>query len=480
MELDHLYEQALAAYSERLKAAVARMREVRTPEDFTAAERELHALTRELAADMTERVLSDACADKERRRLALASAREVAAARGIEMRTEKAREVPIRTLSGQVIRVRSPSASAIPRGGKRRARGSSGTGVHYVLDELGIRDRSTPALRLLVSHAVCEANSVTAAREVLAKSGVEVPHKTALRLTYVVADAALRARAKAIKRGKVGPKTPLAGKHVVASIDGGRLNTRRRTGGAWTKGGRRNFETNWREPKVLSIYVVDEQGKRDKKLRTVLDATLGDADAAFELLTHHLVRLGAKDAKKLTFVADGAPWIWARTDALREELALSHDQFTEVLDYFHAVERLGEIADRTLTGDDDAKRAWLGILKGYLKAGDVEAIERALHSDREEPGVATDLAFLDTHRERLRYQEYRSAGHPIGSGAVESAVRRVVNLRMKGPSVFWTEEHAEGILHLRAHAKSRRWDELEARVHTETRWRPTSRVVRAA
>ncbi len=87
---------------------------------------------------------------------------------------------------------------------------------------------------------------------------------------------------------------------------------------------------------------------------------------------------------------------------------------------------------------------------------------------------------MDPERVGLRYQRYRAAGHPIGSGAVESAVRRVVNLRMKGPSVFWTEEHAEGILHLRAQSKSGRWDELECRVHTETRWRPTARVVRAA
>ena len=48
---------------------------------------------------------------------------------------------------------------------------------------------------------------------------------------------------------------------------------------------------------------------------------------------------------------------------------------------------------------------------------------------------------------------------PIGSGAVESCIRRVVNLRMKSPSTFWDEENAEGIMHLRALYKSGRWDE---------------------
>ena len=42
-----------------------------------------------------------------------------------------------------------------------------------------------------------------------------------------------------------------------------------------------------------------------------------------------------------------------------------------------------------------------------------------------------------------------------------------------------TEDHAEGILHLRAHTKSGRWDELERTVLRNTRWRPSSRIVRA-
>ena len=47
----------------------------------------------------------------------------------------------------------------------------------------------------------------------------------------------------------------------------------------------------------------------------------------------------------------------------------------------------------------------------------------------------------------------------MGSGAVESAVRRVVNLRMKGNSIFWLEENAESFLHLRCAYKAGRWRE---------------------
>ena len=90
--------------------------------------------------------------------------------------------------------------------------------------------------------------------------------------------------------------------------------------------------------------------------------------------------------------------------------------------------------------------------------------------------MESEADYWARNRERLRYAAFRRKGLPIGSGAVESSVRRVVNLRMKGASITWTEEHAEGILHLRAHAKSGRWDELEQTVLAATGWRPTARA----
>ncbi len=43
---------------------------------------------------------------------------------------------------------------------------------------------------------------------------------------------------------------------------------------------------------------------------------------------------------------------------------------------------------------------------------------------------------------------------------MESAIRRVVNQRLKGNSIYWTEEHAEDVLHLRSFLKAGRWGEV--------------------
>jgi len=47
-------------------------------------------------------------------------------------------------------------------------------------------------------------------------------------------------------------------------------------------------------------------------------------------------------------------------------------------------------------------------------------------------------------------------------GAVESAIRRVVNLRLKGPCIFWCKESAEAILMLRSYHKAGRWNLLKS------------------
>ena len=51
--------------------------------------------------------------------------------------------------------------------------------------------------------------------------------------------------------------------------------------------------------------------------------------------------------------------------------------------------------------------------------------------------VWTELSYLERHGEQghLDYARFRRRGVPLGSGAIESAIRRVINLRLKGNSI---------------------------------------------
>ena len=66
----------------------------------------------------------------------------------------------------------------------------------------------------------------------------------------------------------------------------------------------------------------------------------------------------------------------------------------------------------------------------------------------------------------MAYQTVRALKLPIGSGAIESAIRRVINLRLKGNSISWYEENAEGMMLLRCLVLSNRWDDSFVEIST--------------
>jgi hypothetical protein len=76
------------------------------------------------------------------------------------------------------------------------------------------------------------------------------------------------------------------------------------------------------------------------------------------------------------------------------------------------------------------------------------------------PTLATQIDYLRRHGEagRLKYTYFKGIGVPLGSGAIESTIRRVVNMRLKSNATFWKSENAEAMLQVRASVVSNRWD----------------------
>src|SRR5713101_8521913 len=93
---------------------------------------------------------------------------------------------------------------------------------------------------------------------------------------------------------------------------------------------------------------------------------------------------------------------------------------------------------------------------------------RALATTYRSKAIPRALGYVVTHAHRMRYVTLERRQLPIGSGQVESAVRRVVNLRFKAPGSFWRETTVSGLMHLRAAFKAGRWDEVMQGVLTGT------------
>jgi len=364
------------------------------------------------------------------------------------------------------VRVHTAQGLAVPvwvtyyrRKGQRRA-GKRYAGGYAGLVLLGIYDRCTPALASEVSLCAAMLGSLDEAQAVLADRGVELDTKTVRTIAYRYA---ARARLEQQIERTVFEDT-VAGRRVVISSDGGRLRLRETKRGPKTKKGRRRYTGAWREPKVLIVYVVDAEGKRDASFAPVIDATLKGPDAVFALLRTYLQRLNITQADQVLFIADGAPWIWKRVPLLVHALGLAAEQVHELLDFYHAVQHLGQVAALRKDWSAQARTRWRTQQRHLLLRGEVEQVIAAVRSicrGRHSKAIRTHREYFIKNQSRMAYAKLMALKLPIGSGAIESTVRRVVNLRLKGPSICWCRASAEAILLLRSYYKAGRWNLLK-------------------
>src|SRR5438270_10939544 len=201
--------------------------------------------------------------------------------------------------------------------------------------------------------------------------------------------------------------------------------------------------------------------------RPWIDGTMKGPDHLMELLAFHLHRLGASQAKAVSFVSDGAPWIWNRLDWVIARAGLDPKRVERVLDFYHAAHHVS-LALQALGLPEAERTAAYRALRHQLRAGRsrevVATLRRMAQAQPFDSGGWVEIEFLEKHEAHLRYDWFRYRGRPLGSGAVESAIRRVINLRLKGNGIYWREENAEAMLVLRAAALTGRWEEAMERV----------------
>ena len=338
---------------------------------------------------------------------------------------------------------------------------------------LGIRKGSTPALQSRVGRLTALLPSIELAREELGRQGSALDEKTVHRVARQLGAEVLATRTRDLLRfrdGRLPAGRDMAGQHVVAQVDGGRVRIRTQVETTKRDGvkHRRKIRVEWREPKLLILYVSDRKGRMLKGTRPWIDGTMNGPDHLMELMAFHLHRLGAARAKAVTFVSDGAPWIWNRLDWVIGRAGLDPRRTERILDCCHAAHHVS-LALQAL-GLPEAQRAEkYRALRHQLRAGRsrevVAALRRMAQAQPFESAVWVEIEFLDKHEAHLRYDWFGYRGRPLGSGAVESAIRRVINLRLKGNGIYWREENAEAMLVLRAAALTGRWEEMMERAH---------------
>jgi hypothetical protein len=220
------------------------------------------------------------------------------------------------------------------------------------------------------------------------------------------------------------------------------------------------FRDGWHETKVGVVFAAQEQpGPEEAAIRASGQhylAHIGAMEQAGRKLYAQALQQGYRAAEEtVVCLADGASANW-------EQFALHFPRRVEVLDWYHATEHLWA-AGNGLYGEKSAQaRAWVEERTADLWQGKVEAVLHSLQQATQDPrgeAAAAQIHYFSHNQERMRYDQYRSRGYPIGSGTVESACKQLVGARLCQAGMRWKQQGAQAILNLRAALLSGDWQQ---------------------
>lgn len=206
-----------------------------------------------------------------------------------------------------------------------------------------------------------------------------------------------------------------------------------------------------REVRCGAVYEPDWEAGRSpedcRALRKEYFATLESKETLMKAVCAAVERRRPTPSTPVAALADGDPnwWRW---------YAQYLPNRVEILDFYHAMEHLGEVARVRFRNETDRK-GWLEKRRKSLQLSGPSLLLDDL--EKWEPKTAearklrdAKLGYFRNNRARMDYPDYLAAGFPIGSGAVEGAGRHLVGDRFKQTGMRWKVPTAEPLLQLRA------------------------------
>lgn len=236
----------------------------------------------------------------------------------------------------------------------------------------------------------------------------------------------------------------------------------------------------WAEVKTLAIGTVKQRvvkGEEEVSTEELSSfSRMADHESFKRLALVETHRRGTENAGEVAAVNDGAEWEQGFVDDHRPDAV-------RILDWGHSTEHLSAAAQAVFGAGTAQTSEGLGGQLKELKHGDPEKVLNGLRGLRDgllarEEGerdggalklVTESLGYLEKRRDQIRYAEFMAAGLPIGSGAVESGNKRVVEFRLKGSGMHWAREHVNPMGALRNVVCSDRWDEAWAQIVEQVR-----------
>jgi len=210
----------------------------------------------------------------------------------------------------------------------------------------------------------------------------------------------------------------------------------------------------WKEAKVGVLYRHDPLTSKPVPKSARYVAVVNGMGEFAPVLEEALEVENIDDVAKVVWLGDGAVSNWNLADQLAPDAV-------QILDWHHAVEHAMACGRVLLDEESPLLPAWQQRAEQLLAAGDPDALVSEVmdclplvprgRGQREALDAIEGLVrYYRANATRMKYRLYREDGLPVGSGAVESAHRHVLQTRMKRAGQRWAMRNARAMARLRA------------------------------
>jgi hypothetical protein len=217
----------------------------------------------------------------------------------------------------------------------------------------------------------------------------------------------------------------------------------------------------WMEVKTLTIGEIEEpiQEKGEWVVHSrehSYFSRLEKSDVFERLALVETHRRGVENSQLIAGVTDGAEWEQGFMD-------YHCPNAVRILDFPHASQRICQNGQALWGEETEMTRAWckdqLHRLKHHGPVDLFVELHRLQQQHSDLKILQDNLAYLEKRIGHMQYPQYQQQGLPIGSGAMESANKIVVEARLNGAGMHWALSNVNPMLALRNVLCSDRWEE---------------------
>ena len=206
-------------------------------------------------------------------------------------------------------------------------------------------------------------------------------------------------------------------------------------------------EEKWKEIKLARLFKASDNIAVSNNRRFISQSTyiahLGNHKDFFDKVEQKTDQLS-----DLVVVDDGAKWIWNWVES-------TYPKAKQILDYYHACEYIHQYADLHFY-DKKRKAKWSEAQKELLLNNGIEEFILSINQLTKNESFKTKkelkekiVIYFERNKNRMFYKTYPDNGWLIGSGAIESAHRHVLQRRLKLSGQRWTKQGLQKMANLR-------------------------------